>query len=405
MKNINDFFSPFNDAVGTPGDLKELMGMRRDTVSQYGLFAPDTVYPVYLCPECKAQEVSLSILAPDLELYEDFETFVTGIADLVGALPLAPCKGCGRSNPSQAAWVGFFTYLAQAQADLFLRIENSQVEDAFKIPLTGDPERLGPLSEDGRFLELFGFPFCHRWAWHRLIETFGGSEGLHIKGIDDGWYLAIDGSGSSSDEKWQGWYAAHSKEYELDSIALLSRESREYYSGGTPELWLNEAARRAYEAGQIKLVVFYSLERYRRLLEATLLQRGIQLHGQGDPFIIAIEEYSCEVPLESLLRSAAFSAYPPDRVLRKYLLGRIEHLEALRGLGRRLRRSFDENYLSSIEDGHVLKVQSPDDEKLLRSIDLSQYSEWSSCDSEEYEKLLAEEFAFDCKKDTFKEAN
>ena len=405
MKGFNDFFAPCGDSVAAPSELRELIGMRSATVAQYGLFAPDAVYPVYQCPQCKSQEVSLSLLAPELTYYEDFESFVNNVNKMVGALPLAPCKGCGSSNPSEPTWVGFFTYLVQAKADLFLRIEGNKVEDAFKVPLVGDPEQLGPMSDDGRFLEVFDFPFCHRWAWRSLVDMFMGVEGLHVKKIDDGLFFGVDGTGSTTDEKWQGWFAAHSKEEELDSLSLMSPATEEEFSGGGPAQWLSEAAARRYANNSLKLITFYSVERFRRLVEATLLQRGIKLQGELDPFIISLDEYSCAISLASIIRAATYTAYPVDRVLRHHLLGRLEYLEAVRGVGRRLTEVFEEQYLVSIAEGNIMEVRNPDDQKLLRTIELGDYSDFSVATTEEFHSLLSDEFGFDTEKETFVEGH
>jgi len=400
MSTIDDFFTPFGDGVGGPDALRELIGMRRDTVARYGLFAPDTVYPVYVCDECGAQEVSLSLLAPDLSYFESFSSFVGDVTGLVGALPLAPCKQCGRSNPAEPSWIGFFTYLSQAQADLFLHIEHGVVAEAFKVPLVGDPECLEALDDDVSFLEAFGFPYCHRWAWRHLVDALADKPGFHVKQLDDGFFVGLDGSGGDA-RKWQGWFAAHAAEAELDATVLLSQGASEGFVDGSPLDWLGPQAARAFEAGRLQLVVFYSVERYRRLLEATLLQRGIRLMGSDDPFTISLDEYACPVPVASLVRAAALAAYPVDRFLRRHLLGRLEFLEALRGVGRRMRSAFDENYLTSVRDGAWLDVRCPTSQRLLRSVDLSLHTERATLPAEAFEQFLTEEFGFDSATELF----
>lgn len=389
-----DFFQS-SDGVTRLDDLRQLLEMRAEAVARYKFFTPDAAYPVYVCGSCGTKQVSLSLVSPELWHYDSFTGYLAAVSDMVGALPLAPCDGCGGGTPAAPTWVALFTYFAPTGDDVFLKLQDGTVTEALRIPPLGDAEALGPLADDAAFLEALGRPFSHRWATRHLIEGFRDRPGLHVKQVDAGWFLGVDTSPTPAPEAWAGWFADRAPEEELDTIVLLSSAAREGYVDDTPVTWLSPRDARALTSGRLGLAVFLSAGRLRRHLEDTLMQRGITVSGVDDPLTLTLEGYSCPIPFMSLLRKAAFTGYPPDRVLRQHLLKRLDHLEALRSVGDRLRHSFEEEYVVELREGCLMVVTDYESGSTLREIELAEVTELGDADDETYAKALADLFGFD----------
>jgi len=402
--NQHNPFMPFKGTVNTQDNLRQLINLRKDTVTSYGFFAPDSLYPVYICPKCQSMEVSLSVLKPDTENLNSFDSYIKYLSSLTNSLPLASCRKC-KDSSFPPAWTGFFTYIAEAACDLFIHIEEGTVKRAFKLHLLGDPEPIKRLSTDEDFLIAFKFPFSYRWAWQQLIDRFAGKDIFQVQKIHDGYYIAIDGAGKTNDQKWQGWFAETSKGDTLDSVVLISNKTCDASLDGGPGYWLEKEDLLLIEEGKMRLFIFYSSTKYIKSLRSTLLQRGISLSGTVDPLTISIDNYYCEIPGYSLLNTAALTGSPNLSMLRRHLISRIELLEAIRGTGNRLSNIFEENYLISIKDGNTLEVKDPENNKLLRSVFLIEYSEMSTLPKSDFLTFISEELGYDPSTDTFNTGN
>lgn len=407
MKNKHpNPFMPFNGAVKEEQDnLRHLIAMRTDTVASYGFFAPDSLYPVYVCPECGAREVSLSVLKPDTDSLKSFESYIRYLSSIAPSIPLASCNVCGKSNPAAPKWIGFFTYIAEAACDLFIHIEDSKVKRAFKLHLLGDPEPIDKLENDVHFLAAFEFPFSLRWAWKQLIDAFAGKDKFQVQKIHDGYYLGIDGSGKIADEKWQGWFANTAETDTIDSAVIISSETCDSILDGAPSDWLAEEDLKLIEENKLRLFIFYSAAKYQRILLTTLLQKGITLKGDDDPQTISIDDYHLEINAFSLLRTAALTGSPNLQMFRRHLISRIELLEAIRGTGKRLSNLFEENYLVSVAEGCILNVKDPETNKIVRSIPLIECSEISTLTKEDFNQLVSEQLGYKLSTDLFETGN
>ena len=406
MKNLtNNPFMPFKGAAKEEDNLRQLINMRTETVNNYGFFAPDSLYPVYVCPRCNTREVSLSVLKPDIESLDSFEQYVKYLSSLGDALPLAGCNHCESDEVTAPAWIGFFTYIAEAACDLFVHIEGGKVKRAFKLHLLGDPEPVDTLDNDEDFLRSFGFPFSFRWAWKKLIDTFAGKDTFQVQKIHEGLYFAIDGSGKTPDEKWQGWFAQTCHRDPIDSAVVISDETLDSVLDQGPSYWLPEEDLQLIEGGKLRLFVFYNALKYLTSLKSTLLQRGVTLDGDEDPLTISKDEYRCEIPAASLLRTSALTGTPPFQMYRRHLISRIELLEAIRGTGNRLKSLFEENYLVLVTDENVLEVKDPDSGDLVRSISLVECSEISTLNKEDFLLLVKDQLGYDLRTNLFESGN
>jgi hypothetical protein len=399
-------FMPFKGTVKEAEDnLLHLIAMRTDTVASYGFLSPDSLYPVYVCTECGAREVSLSVLKPDTDSLQSFEDYITYLSSMAPSIPLASCNICSRSNPAAPAWIGFFTYIAEAACDLFIHIEDSKVKRAFKLHLLGDPEPIEKLENDEHFLAAFEFPFSLRWAWKKLIDAFAGKNVFQVQKIHDGYYLGIDGSGKIPDEKWQGWFASTAQTDHIDSAVIISSETCDSILDGSPSDWLEEEDLILIEENKLRLFVFYSASRYQKILKSTLLQKGINLTGDDDPQTISIDDYYLEINSFSLLRTAALTGSPNLQMLRRHLISRVELLEAIRGAGRRLSNLFEENYLVSVSEGCNLEVKDAETNKTVRSISLLECSEISTLTKDDFNELVSEQLGYKLSTNLFQAGN